>query len=308
MHLVVTHAELVAPEIRTVTLADPGGATLPSYTPGSHLVVHAGGVRNAYSLTGDGTASRAYPISVLRRAEGAGGSAWLHGLEVGQSVQADPPRSLFAPVATARRHLLVAGGIGITPMVSHVRAARRWDRPFRLLYGYRAGHGAHLADLRQLAGSALSEHTTRSTLLQAVRDELWDSPLGTHAYVCGPAGLLAEVRTEALAAGWPDERLHEERFAADPAEVGRPFRVRLHRSGRTLQVAAGQSLLDRLIAEGVPVPFQCRRGVCGECRVPVLTGRAEHRDHYLSAPERSAGTHLMTCVSRAAEEELELEL
>lgn len=308
MQLLVTASALITPWIRSLELADPQGAVLPSFAPGSHLIVHAGAARNAYSLTSEGTAPRAYRISVLRCDDGAGGSRWLHGLAVGDRIEVERPRSAFAPVSDARHHLLVAGGVGITPLLSHVRAARRWGRSFRLIYGYRPGYGAHLEELRALAGGCLEEHVDRTTLMAAVGSALRSAPLGTHLYVCGPAALLDRVRTRAVTDGWPDERIHEERFSAEPADPGREFMLRLKSIPVGLRVAPGQSILDRLTAEGVQVPHLCRRGFCGECRLVVRSGVADHRDHYLSPDERSAGTSVMACVSRASTDELEVEL
>ncbi|MEO5874559.1 MAG: hypothetical protein ABIS86_05695, partial [Streptosporangiaceae bacterium] len=146
--------------VREIRLGRPGGGTLPPYTPGSHLVVG----RNAYSLTGSGAVSTEYRVSVLLRPDGAGGSARMHRLSAGDLVEASGPRSMFPPVLSARRHLLVAGGIGITPILSHVRAALLWDRRFTVLYGHRPGFAAHLEELRALCGGRLLTDPVRELL------------------------------------------------------------------------------------------------------------------------------------------------
>ncbi|ROO86211.1 ferredoxin-NADP reductase [Actinocorallia herbida] len=304
--LVVRAAVDAAPRVRSLRLARPDGGPLPAYVPGSHLVVECDGARNAYSLTGSGAASDEYPVSVLLRPDGAGGSAWMHRLRPGERVRASGPRSAFAPVATARRHLLVAGGIGITPLLSHVRSALAWDRDFRLLYGHRKGGAAHLAELRELCGDRLRTYTSRETLLAAATARLSAQPLGTHLYLCGPAGMIDAVRDLARVAGWPDGRVHIERFAGADLDPGAPFTARLRRSGRIVEVPSGVSLLDALERSGIAVPNLCRQGVCGECRIPLAAGRPEHRDLYLSAAERASGTALMCCVSRGTELELDL--
>ena len=297
-----------APGIRTVALRRPGGGLLPGYPPGSHVVVECGDRRNAYSLTGDGSPSETYGVSVLLCPGGDGGSAFVHALRPGDLVTATGPRSAFAPVSTARHHVLVAGGIGITPMLSHARAAVRWGRSFELLYGHRPGAGAHLPELRELCGPRLSAHDATPDLLERVRGVLADSPIGTHVYVCGPAPLIAFVEETAAALGWPEARLHAERFSAAELDPGAPFTARLARSGTRLTVPAGTSLLSALKSAGVAVPSMCRQGVCGECRLPVRSGRPLHRDLYLSDAERAAGDAVMACVSRCADEELELDL
>jgi dimethylamine monooxygenase subunit B len=297
-----------APGVRTVALRRPDGGLLQGYAPGSHLVLECGDRRNAYSLTGDGMPAEEYRISVLLCPDGAGGSAFVHRLRPGDLVATSRPRSAFAPVSTARHHLLVAGGIGITPMLSHARAAVRWGRSFRLLYGHRAGAGAHLAELAGLCGDRLEAHDSTPGMLDAVAAALAAQPVGTHVYVCGPAPLITFVEETAAALGWPPQRVHAERFSAADLDPGEPFTARLSRSGTSVPVPAGVSLLSALEGAGVAVPNMCRQGVCGECRLPVRAGRPLHRDLFLSAPERAAGDAVMACVSRCADDELELDL
>ena len=297
-----------APGIRALTLRDPGGSLLPGHAPGSHVVLSCGERRNAYSLTGDGAPSPECRISVLLCPDGAGGSAFVHSLAVGDLVSVSRPRSAFAPVATARHHVLVAGGIGITPMLSHARAAVRWGRSFELLYGHRPGAGAHREELAALCGERLAVHESTPAMLEAVRAALADRPIGTHVYVCGPAPLIDFVERTAEELGWPPERVHAERFSAADLDPGESFTARLVRSGAEVSVPSGVSLLAALEAAGVAVPNMCRQGVCGECRVPVVAGRPLHRDLYLSEAERTAGDAVMCWVSRSLDDELELDL
>jgi ferredoxin-NADP reductase len=299
--------ELV-PGVREVVLRRPDVGLLPGYPPGSHLVLRCGERRNAYSLTGDGSAGEEYRISVRLLPEGAGGSAFVHRLRPDDVVGASRPRSAFAPVSTARHHLLVAAGIGVAPVLSHARAAVRWGRSFAVVYGYRPGAAAHLGELRELCGDRLAEAGSRIELRTAVTAALATQPMGTHLYVCGPGPLTALVEQTAAELGWPTERVHAERFAAADLDPGEPFVARLARSGGRVPVAPGISLLAALEAAGVPAPSMCRQVVCGECRVPVTAGRPLHRDLYLSEAERAAGDAVMTCVSRCLDEELELDL
>lgn len=306
LHVVGT--DVAATGVRTLTLAGAEGEVLPAYPPGSHLVLHCGDRRNAYSLTGCGIRPRTYSVSVLLLAEGQGGSRWVHGLQPGDQLAADRPRSAFAPVVTARHHLLVAGGIGITPLLSHARAAVRWDRSFTLLYGYRPGAAAHLAELRELCGSRLHELPELPDFLSAVESALSSSPIGTHLYACGPAPMLDGVLGRAAELGWPEERLHTERFSAAALDPGEPFEAVLRRSGRRVPVPSGVSLLGALEQAGVPVRSMCRQGVCGECRVGVLSGAPLHRDLFLSDEEKAADDSVMCCVSRSSDPYLELDL
>lgn len=283
--------------IRTLRLARPDRAPLPSFTPGSHLVVEYDGGANAYSLTGETSAPQEYTVSVLNRVDGRGGSRWIHGLSVGDTVAARGPRSAFAPVLRARRHLLIAAGIGITPMVSHLRSARRWGRDARLLYIHRPGRGAHVDEIKALTDQARF-FTDRAAFLAELAAALADSPFGTHAYICGPGVFIDDVVELATGFGWPASRIHVEHFGGELAP-GEPFEVELTHSGENFVVESGVSLLEALEAHGHAVPNMCRQGVCGQCRLPVRSGVVLHRDLYLTQAERDAGDAMMACVSRA---------
>ncbi|MBF4162418.1 PDR/VanB family oxidoreductase [Nocardioides acrostichi] len=296
--------------VRHLRLVADDGLPLAGHEPGSHLVLttrgHDGEVKhNAYSLTGDGVLPGSYAISVLhKRPEqgGTGGSSWMHALGPGDLVEVSGPRSAFAPRHDQRHALLVAGGIGVTPVLSHLRAIVRWGGTAEVLYSYRPGHAAHLDDLRELAttpGITLHEATTVEGTTRLLADRFADQPLGSHAYACGPPAMLDAYLEAGRAAGWPEERLHLERFAAPELDPGSPFTVRLA-DDRALDVPAGTSLLAALLDAGVDVPNLCRQGVCGECVVPLRGGEVEHRDLVLSDDERAAGDRLASCVSRGA--------
>lgn len=295
--------------IRSIALAAPGGEELPGFTAGSHLVVGCGERANAYSLTGEGIFPERYTLSVLRRDEGRGGSAFMHTLAVGDAVRASRPRSAFAPVADARLHLLIAGGIGVTPILSHARAAAAWGRRAAILYVHAPGSDAHLDDLEdvaRVAGFELVACEGRTALPQALAGFLVDRPLGSHLYTCGPEGFMERVLGEARAAGWPEDRLHSEAFGSAQLDPGAPFTATLARSGERVSVPAGVSLLEALEGAGRAIPNMCRQGVCGECVLPVRGGRPLHRDSYLSDDERESA--IMPCVSRCVDTELELDL
>ncbi|MEV5078753.1 MULTISPECIES: PDR/VanB family oxidoreductase [unclassified Streptomyces] len=229
-------------------------------------------------------------------------------MAIGDVITTSRPRSGFAPMLTARHHLLVAGGIGITPMLSHARAAVAWGRSFTLIYGHRPGVAPHLDELRSLCGDRLTAIDDGvDAMLRAVDRALTVQPLGTHLYVCGPPPLMDYVTVAARTAGWPDERVHTERFTSAGPAPGGPLTVRLARSGRTIEVPADTTLLDALTDAGVEVPSMCRQGVCGECRTGLLSGTPDHRDLYLSTAEREARDTILCCVSRG-HDELELDL
>ena len=297
-------------DVLHLRLVDPAGARLPSFTPGAHIVIDAAGHTNAYSLTGEFLEPQAYELSVLRLDEGRGGSLWLHReLGAGDRLLVSQPRSAFAPVATARHHVLIAGGIGITPMLSHVRAALRFGRSFELIYGHRPRRAVAARWLLQVcAAGQLQVAADRLAMTELVGRRLAAQPLGAHVYVCGPPAMIDAVRGIASALGWPAGRVHSESFTSAALEPGEPFEVQLRESGRRIRVPAGVSLLEALESQGVAVANLCRQGVCGECRVQVTAGTPLHRDLYLSEEERAAGDSVMCCVSRARGAELELAL
>ncbi|MFW6775849.1 PDR/VanB family oxidoreductase [Nocardioides sp. CPCC 205120] len=311
LSLVVVDLDDSVPGVRSLTLARPDGASLPSWTPGSHVVVEVpageGRVRrlaNAYSLTGESVHPTTFTISVLRCAPedgAAGGSAWIHRLRRGDTVTTTAPRSAFAPVQLAARHLLVGAGIGITPLVSHLRSAVRWGRDVELLHVARPGQDAHLDEVRALAGDRVTVVEGRAALAAHLPGVLADQPLGTHLYTCGPAAFMDTVVATARGLGWPPSRIHLEHFGLDALDPGDPFTVTVT-GGPTLEVPSGTSLLEALEGAGYDVPHLCRQGVCGECRVRVVPGAGtgvDHRDLFLDDAARAAGDCAMACVSRA---------
>jgi ferredoxin-NADP reductase len=304
------------PGVRSLTLVRPDGGALPSYTPGSHVVLHCeveGGTRaNAYSLTGEPRDPEEYAVSVLLLPEGGGGSSWVHGLRPGDPVRVTPPRSAFAPVQRAARHLLIGAGIGVTPLLSHLRWAVGWNRDVEMIYLHRPGRGAHVEDLRRLGGDRVASLTDRLDFVDHLDAALADQPVGTHLYTCGPQAFMDRVVDAAVAHGWPSSRIHLEHFGIDALDPGEPFEVSVRAEGqepgRSVPVPSGVSLLEALERQGYAVPSLCRQGVCGECRVGVAGGEVLHRDLFLGDDEKAAGDAMMACVSRAAGTHLEVNL
>ncbi|MCX2932232.1 PDR/VanB family oxidoreductase [Mycobacterium sp. CVI_P3] len=297
MQLEVVAIDDAVPGIRTLTLARADRGVLPSFTPGSHIVVQCAEGANAYSLTGETATPRDYVVSVLECPHGRGGSRWIHReVAVGATVVVHHPRSAFAPVLRARRHLLIAAGIGITPMVSHLRSGRRWGRDMRLLYVHREGRGAYVDEIKALTNHA-SFFTDRADFRAELAPTLAAQPFGTHVYICGPSQFIDDVVTAATGLGWPASRIHVEHFGGELAP-GDPFEVELTCSGDVFTVESGVSLLEALTAHGHAIPSLCHQGVCGECRVPVGSGEVRHRDLYLTEEERKDS--MMACVSRGS--------
>jgi ferredoxin-NADP reductase len=301
----VSAARMLTPVVREITL-EPCAGTLPGFSPGSHVQVHLplaeGKVRNAYSLTSDPADNRHYRIAVRLQETSRGGSHYLHRhVQIGDSLEISPPANLFALHATASLHILIAGGIGITPFMAYIAALEQRQANVELHYLHRPGlSDAYIEELQQRLGSRLHTYSCRPDLSSILRGR----PLGSHLYTCGPQPLLDAVRQQAKALGWPQSRVHWEAFSA--AQPGQPFDLELVRSGRHLRVGAEQSLLEALESAGLQVPNLCRGGVCGQCMTRHVHGEIEHRDHFLSPAEQAE--FLMPCVSRGCSPCVSLDL
>lgn len=302
------------PGIRRIRLVPQAGGLLPAFSAGAHLVLamRDGPTlrRNPYSLCSDPEDRSGYDIAVRRAERSRGGSAFLHDrLAVGDLLSAGQPANLFQPDWRGRRHVMVAGGIGITPFMAMTATFDRMGLPFELHYACRSRATAAFADLlaARYGGRVTlypSDEGRRIDLAAVVGDQ----PLGTQLYTCGPDGLMAAALQAARDAGWPDQALHAERFEAPPP--GDPFTVTLARTGTEVRVGRDQSLLEALEAAGIAAPCLCRGGACGECATRVIEARGTilHNDHFLSPAERAAGDRIMTCMSRFTGDRLVLDL
>jgi ferredoxin-NADP reductase len=290
--------------VRELTFVPIGSDPLPPFSPGSHVIVHLPGepdLRNAYSLASPPWETSSYRIAVRLVDEGRGGSRRLHErVGEGDLICIEPPRNLFALQTAARAHLLVAGGIGITPFVSWLHQLRREETPFELLYAGRPEDVTGiLSELEALAPGAVRHCGNRIGLMSALAEALVRQRLGTHLAACGPGPMMDAVVEAARDRGWPPERVHLERFVADRG-VMEPFEAVLGRDGRRLSVSAAETLLEALEKSGLKIPYQCRQGICGQCVTGVLGGTPDHRDIFLSAEEHAAGQKIMPCISRCA--------
>ena len=305
--------------IRSFELTDPDGLDLPAFAAGSHvdLTVPGGPIRQ-YSLCNDPAERHRYCIAVLREPGGRGGSRLMHdAVQVGDLLQVSVPRNTFPLEETAERHLLIAGGIGVTPLLSMISRLQRIGAQFELHYCTRSPERtAFRAALEPLAaaGQVRFHHDggdpSRGLDVVALLDGIADAR--THLYCCGPAGLMAAVQR--AAAHWSSNRLHFEHFAApaDPRSTAGAvpadpvFEVELASSGRVLTVRPEQSILSVLEASGLSPDSSCEAGICGACRTRYLGGEVDHRDVVLTDVERA--DHLMICVSRSKGPRLILDL
>ncbi|MQS15145.1 oxidoreductase [Streptomyces kaniharaensis] len=301
LQLVVTARRELATDVVELMLADPAGSPLPQWQPGAHvrLALPSGRERH-YSLSGDPADRAAYRIAVRRLPEG-GGSVEIHDtLHPGTRLAARRPRNGFAFCAEPAV-LLLAGGIGITPLLPMAREAQRHGLDWRLVHvGRSAGTLPYTDELRALDPHRVVLRTDDEHGVPTGAELLAHAPRGAAVYCCGPAPMLAAVQ-RALDES-PAGALHFERFGAAPVAAGEPFAVRLGEDGPTLDVPADRSALDVLREARPDLPYSCHQGFCGTCEVRLLAGTPDHRDRRLTPEQRAAGA-LLPCVSRAAEGE-----
>ncbi|MFC5663307.1 PDR/VanB family oxidoreductase [Kitasatospora misakiensis] len=300
LRLVVTARRAVAADAVELTLADPSGTALPAWQPGAHLLLALpSGRERHYSLCGDPAERSAYRIAVRRLPDGGGGSVEIHDtVHPGTRLSARRPRNGFAFCAESAV-LLLAGGIGITPLLPMAREAQRIGLDWHLVHTGRSADTLPFADeVRALDPARVHLRTDEEHGGPPTGAELLaHAPRGAAVYCCGPAPMLAAVQ-HALDAS-PAVGLHFERFGAAPVTGGAPFTVRLGADGPELPVPADRSALDVLREARPDLAYSCRQGFCGTCEVRLLAGTPDHRDRRLT-PERRAAGAVLPCVSRAA--------
>lgn len=295
----------VAAQIKRFEFVSANGDELPPFSPGAHVIVtmRSGDqvYRNPYSIMASTPCGKGYVISVLRSPESRGGSVFMHTqVQPGSELEISDPVNLFPVAHTARKHILLAGGIGITPMLAMLDHFKKNNTNFELHYGVRAPDlGAYYSELASEPDPRVRVYRADKGELIPLGDVLSNQPLGTHLYVCGPQAMIDWALDLARHEGWPDENLHWERFSTPPP--GKPFDVKLARSGKTVHVAEHQSMLEAIEQAGVDAPYLCRGGACGQCVTTVVDvdgGTIQHNDHYLTGEEKLQNKQITICVSR----------
>ena len=321
-NLIMTHALLkvrvasrieAAQDIVAYDLQAQDGSPLPAFDAGAHIDIHLpNGMVRQYSLCNDPRERQRYRICVLRDPLTRGGSAAMHDLvQAGDELTIGMPRNLFALVPGAHDSLLLAGGIGVTPILSMAWHLHAQGAPFQLHYFTRSRartafhdelHGA------PFAGSAALWFDDADAGRPSVPELLRAASTGTHIYACGPTGFLEYVTRSAQEAGLAPEHLHIEAFGAAPMAPGAAFAVRLRQSGRSIPVGEQQTVVDALAAHGVDISVSCEQGICGTCITRVCGGLPDHRDQYLTDEEHARNDQFTPCCSRSLTPILELDL
>jgi len=280
------------------------GSPLPAFSGGAHTVVemddHGTRRLNPYSLMSDPENSTGYDISVRRDDAGRGGSLFMHAhVKPGKEMTLSYPVNLFPLDNRAKKHLMIAGGIGITPFLAQIAQLSHFGGRFELHYAARnRALGAYMDRLTAAHPDRVHCYFDEEKQSIDLSRILSMQPIGTHLYVCGPKGMINWVLTTAEGMGWPKPALHHEEFLAPG--TGLPFTVELAASKKTVTVGTTQSLLEAMEAAGVDAPYLCRGGACGQCETSVVKceGTILHRDHWLTPAEHATNTKIMPCVSR----------
>lgn len=302
----VARKTVEAQDVFAFELVDPTGCALTPFSAGSHILVHLdGGLSRPYSLCGDPADTNRYVIAVLREPASRGGSVSMHALIEGQLITISEPRNHFALCSDSGSHLLLAGGIGVTPLLSMAEQLTHARADFELHCCSRSRERTAFVD--RIASSAFATRThfhydngpseqrlDVATLLKSCESD-------THLYVCGPKGFMDHVLGTAREYGWSEARLHWESFspAVAPAGGNVAFEVQIASTRKVIAVAADQSITQALSAQGIGVPVSCEVGVCGTCITRILDGTPDHRDMYLTPEEQASGDYFTPCCSRA---------
>jgi ferredoxin-NADP reductase len=313
LKLAIRSVHSPADRVVSIELGASDESPLPGWDPGAHIDLHLpSGLVRSYSLHGDPRDRGSYHIAVLNAWNGHGGSAEVHRVAApGIELPASVPLNSFA-MESASHYLFIAGGIGVTPLLPMALAASRAGKPWTFVYGGRTRTSmAFLDRLSALTGGRLEVVPQDELGLPDLARSFAAAPAGAAAYCCGPAGMLAAV-TDVGASTRPDVTIRIERFAASAGSAAgdgdHPFEVELARSGLTIEVPAGVSVLDAVRARIGGVMSNCEQGICSSCETAVLAGTPDHRDSVLTPKEKAANRYMMICVSRSLTPRLVLDL
>jgi len=303
----VSRKTVEADGIASFELTDPGNGDLPAFTAGSHVDVHIDGApMRQYSLCNDPAERNRYLLGVLRELDGRGGSAAMHDqVQQGDLLNISPPRNNFELREDASFSLLLAGGIGVTPVLAMAQRLHFLGREFVMHYCTRTRSRTAFHDFIHQAPFARHVQFHFDDGAQA---QLLDIPATVAArpdnadlYVCGP-GAFMEIVIAKAAKGWPDEAIRREYFSADPdllQEDDGSFKVKFAGSGVEYVIPGDKSIVDALAEQGVQIPVSCEQGICGTCLTNVIEGEPDHRDAFLTNEEHAANDQMTLCCSRS---------
>jgi vanillate O-demethylase ferredoxin subunit len=307
---------LEAHDIYRYELGSVDGAPLPPFTPGAHIDVEImPGLTRQYSLCGDPSETHRYEIAVLRAPESRGGSDAMHlTIDAGDVITISEPRNHFPLDARATRSILIAGGIGVTPILCMAEHLSQQGSDFDMHYCARSKDRMAFRDRIASAkyASRVQTHFDDGPQEQKLDIErlLAGQDSGAHLYVCGPTGFMTWVLDSAALAGWGPDRVHREYFSAPAPSTtdARTFSVKLARSGTVIPITPDQTVVEALAANGVEIPVSCEQGICGTCITRVIDGEPDHRDMFMTDAEHAMNDQFTPCCSRSKSAMLVLDL
>ncbi len=311
MPLRVTRNEPIADGINLIEFRDPADKPLPEFSAGAHITIRVpNGLLRKYSLCNDPAERDRYRVAVKREANGRGGSAELvDRVKAGDELMVAPPVNDFGLPQRAQDFLFIAGGIGITPMMAMIKQVRAQGKRFRLFYCTRSAETtAFVEELSKPEYAGLvtihHDHGDPSCSLD-LKPILAERKNREHLYCCGPRPLMEAVRH--FTDHWSSTAVHFEAFSEAETHKpdDKPFKVRLAKSGKVIEVPVSKTILEVLREAGLEVPSSCETGTCGTCRTKLLAGEADHRDLVLADHERK--DQIMICVSRARTDEITID-
>lgn len=304
LQVVVNEVTRLSDSVKRFSFVRKDGGLLPRFSGGAHTVVEMKDDEktrlNPYSLMSDPMDQTKYSITVNLDENSRGGSKFMHEkVKVGTEMVLSYPVNLFSLDLRGRKHLMIAGGIGITPFLAQIMQLSVANGHFELHYAARSfSFGTYAQELKEAHPNNVNIYYADQGEKIDLENLLNGQPLGTHIYACGPRGMIDWIRETAADLGWPRESIHFEEFIT-PA-TGKPFEVKLAVSNKVIQVGEQQSLLEAIEAAGVDAPYLCRGGACGQCETDVIgyDGKFLHHDHWLDEKEKTSGKKIMPCVSR----------
>lgn len=312
----VAAKKVEALDIASFELVEAQGKPLPSFSAGSHVDVEMpGGLVRQYSLCNDPSEAHRYQIAVLKDPASRGGSRAMHdALHIGDVISISAPKNHFELAHAAGRHLLMAGGIGVTPVLCMAERLAVMGADFEMHYAARSRERCAFVDRITTSSfaSKVAFHFDDGAAEQKlnIANVLSTATADTHLYVCGPKGFMDAVLSTARTAGWPEDRLHFEFFGAEVVKsaTDESFQVKMASSGKVVTVGKDQTITEALAAAGIEVLTSCEQGVCGTCLTRVLEGIPDHKDMYLTPAEQAANDQFLPCCSRSKSPMLVLDL
>lgn len=311
MNLRLDSIQYASSEISFFKFVALDGSELPSIEPGSHIGLHLpNGMLRQYSLINHGPNPNSYIVGVKREDNGRGGSLFMHKfLYVGVELEVDLPRNNFPLLEDQEYSVLIAGGIGITPIYSMVSRLRERNKNFHLYYACRSISEAIFLDQIKNEKHATLHFDDEAGAFFDIKSAIENAPEGTHFYCCGPQPMLSAYQNVAEKSGIPKENFHFEYFSVELENSSSgEYTVIAEKTGKSYKIPDGKSILRVLLDSGVDVPFSCEQGVCGACETTVVKGIPDHRDMVLSDEEKQSNKVMMICCSGSLSENLTLDI